>query len=1289
MDIEENIKMINKKQFNNNLANNKSKEERKIISLLEMFILIIGAIAFAWIVGGYQEIPIPIENKIINGIVKSLDIIPSVSAQAIGNSGKCCVSTKNGLSCQNLASNVCDSQCNGGCLSTSCDQVIECKLGCSIDTQEGLCTPNSLKSQCESTNNCNWVDDSSCNTAECNKGCCNLGLNRQYITEQSCKKQSQLLGLTMGFDPGKNEAECIDSLGEDEKGACVYGDEEDGKRLCRFTTKVNCQTNSGEFHKNYLCSNTELKTVCEKQKSTNCVDGLDGVYWFDSCGNIENIYSSDKSKSWNNGIVATPNSICSSPGSTCGNCNYELGSKCGLYRAGVDTKLRDGDYTCRDLNCKNAPGNAETKKDRINGESWCVYDGQIGGINLIPLPSADPVGSRHFRYICENGEVKSEPCADYRKEICVQDTKTLSNGKKIDNALCRVNMYEACLAANGEKGCEGECLVKCMQNPDCRLFPVMVDTDFKFNECVPKYPPGFDLGKSSGITGIVSGAIGNQLGDIGGLGESAGGLLGGLNGEGSDSSQICGLGSKTCTVIYQKLGIPPLCKWKVIKNEKCESISFTEQMNNLCVSIGDCGAYTNIAGKVTAMGASVSKKGSKGHAPPSPFLIAFQYIIFANPIAGQKAEPGFFDNVLAINDLGNFGISNIFGNGYARVGGGGGSGGLFSSGQLGGTLAGGVGIVGITSTVGLGLLPETGSLLTGIFPGFGINPYLLGVVIVYMVLSAISGCGKIENVEIKFECKPWTRPSGGDGGLFAIVGQSEGVLSGLAEKGCGFCNKDKLKPCTKYRCESLGMRCRLINENTGQDTCIYDDRKVGIPIITPWEEILNKTMFSYKNISTNGFQVRNADGSCIQAFTILSFGVLTDEYALCKISEENSKFEEMEGYFLEQQLFTKNHTSITNLPSVDSIIASETNNVDEFNLLRNNQTVYTYLLNKVGDINLHVKCANIDGQANDIDYRINFCVAPGPDLTSPIIMATSPPENAIVAYSATEQFSVMFVNEPSECKWDKIKPETTNMTLAYQQLANTMSCETNVNSGTLLGYPCNATLPIYGDESKYYILCRDQPWLGENDSRNYGAKNGGVYEYKLLKSESALKIDSILPSGNITEGVEPITIEISAQTSGGANGNAECRYKLNNYPGLVDMMETGGSTHKTVLNQMIRGDYTLTINCTDIAGNNAEDFGTFKLELDTLAPEVTRIYYQSGNLVVLTNEDSECAYVRNDSLCGFSFENGIKMESSLSEVHTAEWESNEIYDILCRDNFGNHVGGCSAIIQPRTFPTAT
>ena len=67
---------------------------------------------------------------------------------------------------------------------------------------------------------------------------------------------------------------------------------------------------------------------------------------------------------------------------------------------------------------------------------------------------------------------------------------------------------------------------------------------------------------------------------------------------------------------------------------------FTTQMTNLCASLGDCGVKANIAGVPSFGGAYITKKGSKGHLPPQPFILAPLFIIFAKATANQNADGG-------------------------------------------------------------------------------------------------------------------------------------------------------------------------------------------------------------------------------------------------------------------------------------------------------------------------------------------------------------------------------------------------------------------------------------------------------------------------------------------------------------------------------------------------------------------------------------------------------------------------------------------------------------------------
>src|SRR3989344_269738 len=145
-------------------------------------------------------------------------------------------------------------------------------------------------------------------------GCCLVGTEAQFITKTRCDKLAVITGLPTNYNSGvTDELACIGLANSQDVGACVILSlDEYEKNSCKFTNKDDCNKLGGEFHKDLLCSNSELNTVCEKQKSVSCDDGKVG-----------------------------------------------------------------------------------------NGR--------------------DVVGSRHFRRLCVNGELKTEPCVDYRKEICVKE----------------------------------------------------------------------------------------------------------------------------------------------------------------------------------------------------------------------------------------------------------------------------------------------------------------------------------------------------------------------------------------------------------------------------------------------------------------------------------------------------------------------------------------------------------------------------------------------------------------------------------------------------------------------------------------------------------------------------------------------------------------------------------------------------------------------------------------------------------------------------------------------------
>jgi hypothetical protein len=57
------------------------------------------------------------------------------------------------------------------------------------------------------------------------------------------------------------------------------------------------------------------------------------------------------------------------------------------------------------------------------------------------------------------------------------------------------------------------------------------------------------------------------------------------------------------------------------------------------------------------------------------------------------------------------------------------------------------------------------------------------------------------------------------------------------------------------------------------------------------------------------------------------------------------------------------------------------------------------------EINLYVKCQNIEGEKNEHDFKINICVDDGPDRTPPAVYPETflPASGSFVAFNATEK----------------------------------------------------------------------------------------------------------------------------------------------------------------------------------------------------------------------------------------------------------------------------------------------
>ena len=452
------------------------------------------------------------------------------------------------------------------------------------------------------------------------------------------QEMSTLFGVDMTYktDIG-SELDCIASAQSQEVGACVF--EKDYDVTCTFQTRGECGaetsvngSSSGKtFYPGELCSSEELGTDCARQTETGCFEQQ--VYWFDSCGNRENVYSSDRDLSWNDGKAASPDEICpANDGSNkdCGNCNYVLGTRCaeisGILGIG---KPSFGDFVCKRTDCTDRYGDK-----RKNGESWCVYDGEIGN-------GADAPGSRHYKEVCIDGNVVSEPCGDLRSEICIEENVEGA----FSAAACRVNRWQDCLGQTKQSGCENTDRRDCMFIPLNELPTVSAplegssladfasiqesfsgsmvreekssspDTASTFTnptdtgEDTLNNPTSLTGGVVAPITGAFS--FGGEDPNADAVSKPAPTAIpegiclpsfppGFTFWQESDAEQICSTANVKCVVYFEKkLYSDEEC----VDNCECLEESWAGQVNGLCNSLGDCGAGANFAGKATYDGA--------------------------------------------------------------------------------------------------------------------------------------------------------------------------------------------------------------------------------------------------------------------------------------------------------------------------------------------------------------------------------------------------------------------------------------------------------------------------------------------------------------------------------------------------------------------------------------------------------------------------------------------------------------------------------------------------------------
>jgi hypothetical protein len=506
------------------------------------------------------------------------------------------------------------------------------------------------------------------------------------------------------------------------------------------------------------------------------------------------------------------------------------------------------------------------------------------------------------------------------------------------------------------------------------------------------------------------------------------------------------------------------------------------------------------------------------------------------------------------------------------------------------------------------------------------------------------------------------------------------------------------KACSEYICHSYGTACNWTNDNTQYETCVEVNKgDLSPPVIKPVKNIYGEDVFPITDNANYDYTISQAGakitykgegagtGYCVPAFTPIILAFNTSENAECKLSLEPSsqtgtdkeKFDKMKD-LAEGTAYTINHT--LQLPaSVTADTASLTN--------------AGYELTNGGTFKFYIRCKDVRGNINTVDYIMQFCTQTGPDTRPPQITGTNPPRGSYITYGADKiQDFQLFTNEPAECKWDTKK-------VSYTDMAHTFSrCSQNLNDPlSEFDFGCQDNLTGFksGVENKYYVACKDHPeWKG--DAATEAKRNTGRPEEILFQGTIRLMINNVKinekPNNSLIRGSEEnVNVLLEVMTSGGAEqGKARCMYSedgksysLFSNEGSRDYLTTNTETLS-----MSAGNYKLLIQCYDIATpmpNLNTTLINFSVQVDTSAPSVVRVYKDENSdyLRLITDEVAECVY-STTSECTYLLEDGTEMETTDGLEHSIEWNPESDFYIKCIDEFSHAPadGECSIIVRP-------
>lgn len=501
---------------------------------------------------------------------------------------------------------------------------------------------------------------------------------------------------------------------------------------------------------------------------------------------------------------------------------------------------------------------------------------------------------------------------------------------------------------------------------------------------------------------------------------------------------------------------------------------------------------------------------------------------------------------------------------------------------------------------------------------------------------------------VQFQCQAWNP-------------QTKGAY-------CDKCNTGFF-PCTKYKCQSLGMGCELLNEGTNEEKCAWkNSQDIAPPTISAWAKVLPEG-YVYSPLTAvlpgdKGVIINytlSKDG-CAPAFATMSYGIYLDKLGQCKVDTVRTKDYESMSYSLSNARYKRNH-SISSFAS--EVTSKEKADVNVAN---------------GGNYEVYVRCSSVNEQSNVGTFVFKYCVQKTPDTTAPSIKLTDPLNNWPIQNGKKSIDTTVYLDKPSSCKWS-------HDNIGYDAMPddNLMdcACSPSIVSSNYL-YPCTANLTGLKDETNniFYLNCKSYNNSACTSSPN-GVQTAMVESYKYtLIGTKPLVLDWVKPNGTtIKDSSINVKVTLEAHTSAGyKEGESVCSLSEDDESYVIFANTNSYQSSQDLW--LAEENYTYYVKCCDLGGNCETAPTEFEVETDTESPLVIRIYNDNNKLKIVTDEGAECVYSTTD--CNYLFADGLKLTTSDNKEHLAEWNTASNLYIKCQDKFGNQPfpNACSIIVRP-------